>query len=58
MVGCTFGVHNGKEHINVYATETMVGHRLGEFAPTRKFRSHGGKIAKEQGRGKVEETKK
>lgn len=48
MVGFTFGVHNGKEHIPVYVTENMVGHRFGEFSPTRKFRVHGGKIAKEQ----------
>jgi len=48
MIGFTFGVHNGKEFINVYVTENMVGHRLGEFSPTRKFRGHGGKMAKEQ----------
>ena len=48
MVGCTFAVHNGKSHIPVFVTENMVGHKLGEFAPTRKFRSHGGKMAKEQ----------
>ena len=48
MVGFTFGVHNGKEHINVHIVENMVGHRLGEFAPTRKFVSHGGKMAKKQ----------
>ncbi len=47
MVGFTFGVHNGKEHIEVFVTEEMVGHRLGEFAPTRKFIKHGGKIQKE-----------
>jgi len=47
MVGFTFGVHNGKEHISVYVTEDMVGHRLGEFAPTTKFLRHGGKIQKE-----------
>ena len=40
FVGHTFAVHNGKEHIPVFVTETMVGHRLGEFAPTRRFRSH------------------
>ena len=44
MVGFNFGVHNGKEHIPVYATEDMVGHKLGEFAPTTKFTRHGGKI--------------
>lgn len=41
MVGLTFSVHNGKNFINVFVTEPMVGHRLGEFAPTRHFRSHG-----------------
>jgi small subunit ribosomal protein S19 len=46
FVGHTFGVHNGKEHIPVFCTEFMVGHKLGEFAPTRRFRSHGGKLAK------------
>ena len=48
MVGFTFGVHNGKQHISVYVTEEMVGHKLGEFSPTRKFIKHGGRIAKEQ----------
>lgn len=48
FVGYTVGVHNGKEHVPVYITENMVGHRLGEFVPTRKFRVHGGKMAKEQ----------
>ena len=47
FVGHTFGVHNGKTHISVYVTENMVGHKLGEFAPTRKFKAHGGKLAKE-----------
>lgn len=47
MVGHTFGVHNGKEHIPVFVVENMVGHRLGEFSPTRKFVKHGGKIQKE-----------
>lgn len=47
MVGFTFGVHNGKEHIPVYVTENMVGHRFGEFSPSKKFRGHGGKMAKE-----------
>lgn len=50
MVGFTFGVHNGKTHLPVLVTEEMVGHRLGEFSPTRKFRSHGGRIAKEEAR--------
>lgn len=47
MVGFTFAVHNGKDFLNVLVTEDMVGHRLGEFAPTRKFYRHGGKIQKE-----------
>lgn len=41
FVGHTFAVHNGKTHISVYVTENMVGHRLGEFSPTRIFRKHG-----------------
>ncbi len=48
MVGMTFLVHNGKDFINVFVEENMVGHRLGEFSPTKKFISHGGKMAKEQ----------
>jgi len=51
MVGLTFGVHNGKEHLPVFIVEEMVGHKLGEFSPTRKFRRHGGKMAKEQEKG-------
>ena len=47
MVGFTFGVYNGKEHIEVKVMEEMVGHRLGEFSPTRKFIKHGGKMQKE-----------
>ena len=47
MVGFRFGVHNGKEHITVLVTEDMVGHKLGEFSPTRKFVRHGGKLQKE-----------
>jgi small subunit ribosomal protein S19 len=46
FVGHTFGVHNGKTHISVFVTENMVGHKLGEFAPTRKFKAHGGRMAK------------
>ena len=46
MVGFTFGVHNGKEFVPVYVSEDMVGHKLGEFAPTTKFVRHGGKIQK------------
>ena len=44
MVGFTFGVHNGKDFIEVTITEDMVGHRLGEFSLTRKFTKHGGKL--------------
>ncbi|MEK7136001.1 MAG: 30S ribosomal protein S19 [Patescibacteria group bacterium] len=47
MVGFTFGVHNGKDHLEVFVTEEMVGHRLGEFSPTKKFYRHGGKMQKE-----------
>jgi small subunit ribosomal protein S19 len=47
MVGFVFGVHNGNKHIEVLVTEDMVGHRLGEFSPTRTFRKHGGKMQKE-----------
>jgi len=47
MLGFTFGVHNGKEHVPVYVTEEMVGHRLGEFAPTTKFSRHGGRMQRE-----------
>jgi small subunit ribosomal protein S19 len=47
MVGFTFGVHNGKEHVQVKIHEEMVGHRLGEFSLTKKFIRHGGKMQKE-----------
>jgi small subunit ribosomal protein S19 len=47
MVGFTFGVHNGRDHVEVFVTEDMVGHRLGEFSLTRKFIKHGGKMQKE-----------
>lgn len=43
MVGKTVAVHNGKVHVPVFISENMVGHKLGEFSPTRKFRKHGGK---------------
>ncbi len=46
FVGHTFMVHNGKQHLKVFVTEEMVGHRLGEFSPTRTFRGHGGKGGK------------
>lgn len=48
MVGVTFLVHNGKDFLTVLVDENMVGHRLGEFSPTRKFVRHGGKMAKDQ----------
>lgn len=47
MVGFTFGVHNGKQFIDVLVSEDMVGHHLGEFSPTKKFVRHGGKMQKE-----------
>ncbi len=47
MVGFTFGVHNGKDHVDVLVSEEMVGHKLGEFSPTKKFWRHGGKMQKE-----------
>lgn len=47
MVGFTIGVHNGKIHVSVLITEDMVGHKLGEFASTRKFTRHGGKMQRE-----------
>jgi small subunit ribosomal protein S19 len=47
MVGFIFGVHNGKSHLEVLVSEDMVGHRLGEFSPTKKFIKHGGKMQKE-----------
>jgi small subunit ribosomal protein S19 len=43
MVGKSFAVHNGKVHVPIFVSENMVGHKLGEFSPTRKFRKHGGK---------------
>ena len=46
MVGLTFGVHNGKRHLPIYVTENMVGHKLGEFAPTRTFKGHTTKTEK------------
>ena len=53
MIGFTLGVHNGKSHVEVIVSEEMVGHRLGEFSPTKKFIRHGGKMQKE-----MEEKKK
>ena len=46
FVGHTFAVHNGKQFIPVFVTENMVGHKLGEFSPTKMFKGHGGKLAK------------
>ncbi|MFH1098335.1 MAG: 30S ribosomal protein S19 [Candidatus Uhrbacteria bacterium] len=47
MVGFVFGVHNGRAHVAVSVNEQMVGHKLGEFSPTRKFTRHGGKMQRE-----------
>ena len=47
MIGFIFGVHNGKQHVDVLVTEEMIGHSLGEFSPTKKFQRHGGKMQKE-----------
>ena len=49
MVSHTLAVHNGKQFLTIYIDENMVGHKLGEFAPTRTFRSHGGRQAKGSG---------
>lgn len=54
MVGFTFGVHNGKKHIDVKIVEDMVGHRLGEFSPTKTFHRHGGKMQKDLDQRKKE----
>lgn len=51
FVGHTFAVHNGKQHIPVFVSEDMVGHKLGEFAPTRIFKGHSGRLAKEASTG-------
>lgn len=48
FVGLTFAVYNGKEHITVYVTEDMVGHKLGEFAPTRTYKGHTGHTAEDK----------
>lgn len=53
FVGFTFAVHNGKEFVPVYVTEQMVGHKLGEFSWTTKFRGHGGKMADAQAAGQA-----
>ena len=54
MVGFTFGVHNGRQHLEVLVSEEMVGHRLGEFSHTKKFLRHGGKMQKELDQKKKE----
>jgi len=54
MVGFTFGVHNGRDFLEVLVSEDMVGHRLGEFSPTRKFIKHGGQQQKELDQKKKE----
>lgn len=51
MVGHTFGVHNGKDHVPVTIRENMVGHKLGEFAPSKKFKKHGGRMQRELEKG-------
>lgn len=56
MVGFTFGVHNGKQHIPVFVIENMVGHKLGEFSLTRKFIKHGGKKQREEEQAAVAKT--
>lgn len=65
MVGFRFGIHDGRKHIEVLIVEDMVGHKLGEFAPTRKFIKHGGRMAREEASAQTakaaapkEETKK
>jgi len=52
MVGHTIAVHDGRRHVPIYVSENMVGHKLGEFAPTRLFRGHGGKKADKRGKMK------
>ncbi len=51
MIGHTFGVYNGKEHIEVTVSEDMVGHKLGEFSPTKKFVKHGGRMQRDLEKG-------
>jgi small subunit ribosomal protein S19 len=57
MVGFTIGVHNGKEHLPIFIIENMVGHKLGEFSPTRKFIRHGGRMQREE-EAKAQESQK
>ena len=56
MVGFRLGVHNGREHIPVLIVEDMVGHKLGEFAPTRKFIKHGGRMAREEAQAEAQKV--
>ena len=56
MVGFRIGVHNGRQHIPVLIVEDMVGHKLGEFAPTRKFLRHGGRMAREEEKAATTKT--
>lgn len=56
MVGFTIGVHNGRIHVPVLVVENMVGHRLGEFSPTKRFLSHGGKMAKEEAKAAADKA--
>jgi small subunit ribosomal protein S19 len=58
MIGFTISVHNGRQHVPVLVTEDLVGHKFGEFAPTRKFVGHGGKMAKDQKATAAEAAKK
>lgn len=58
MVGFTIGVHNGKDHIPVFIIENMVGHRLGEFSPTKKFVKHGGRMQREEELARAEAEKR
>lgn len=50
FVGLTFAIHDGRKHLPIFITENMVGHRLGEFAPTRTFKTHGGVVKKDDKR--------
>lgn len=58
MVGFTIGVYNGRIHVPVFIVENMVGHKLGEFSPTKKFIRHGGRMQKEAEQRVTEATKK
>lgn len=56
MVGFKIGIHNGRQHLPVLIIEDMVGHKLGEFAPTRKFIKHGGRMAREEAQAEAAKT--